>query len=808
VIDSGTVAADRIADLLAGKRILLTGVTGFVGEALLERILLDLPDTSVVVVVRARGILSATDRVKQLLGKPAFGRLRAREGDAAVDGLVGTRITVLEGDLPHVPPLSDDLDVVVHCAGEVSFDPPIDEGFNTNLHGSLALLEAVKASGSRPHYLHVSTAYVAGRREGHVTEGSLEHSVNWRAESDAAQRMRLAAEDASRTPEQLAEFLHEAEQEHGASGPIAVAGDAEKRRVEWVAKRLVDAGRERARTLGWTDCYTFTKAMAERAVEQAANTGDTALPLTILRPTIIESALEQPYPGWIEGFKMAEPIILAYGRGDLPEFPGVPDSTIDIIPIDYVVNATLAAAAHPPEPGSPSYFTICSGARNPLTFSALYELVRGYFREHPLEQRGRGAARTPEWQWPGAERVDQLLRLAERAQKTADRVVTHLPRSTRTRGWARDLDRQKRRVEFLRRYFDLYRPYAEAELHFTDTRTLSLHEALHPDDVGLFGFDAAAIDWPHYIAGVHTPAVTSTLRAISGGPTRGEPVRVDLGAARTDAGQIVAVFDMDGTLLPSNVVESYLWLRLPELAGTRRAREVADVARALPRWLLTERRDRGAFLRAVYRRYAGADYDELLRIVDEQVTGTVLDRLSPGAARAVREHRAAGHRTVLVTGAIAPLTRPVAPLFDEIVAAELSVGADGRCTGFLAHPPLVGESRAAWLRHRAKEAGWDLSASFAYADSASDLPLLQAVGHPVAIDPDIALSRVARRSRWPVANWRAVAPVGHHLRAVGSETRGGNVASETRGGNVGSETREGNVASETREGSSELEPSK
>src|SRR3954465_6568608 len=277
------------------------------------------------------------------------------------------------------------------------------------------------------------------------------------------------------------------------------------------------AGRARARARGWTACYTFTKAMAERAVEQSA--GD--LPLTILRPTIIESALEQPYPGWIEGFKMAEPIILAYGRGDLPEFPGVPDSTIDIIPIDYVVNATLAAAANPPAPGSPAYFTICSGARNPLTFSHLYELVRGYFREHPLEQRGRGAARTPEWQWPGAERVDQLLRLAERAQKTADRVVTHLPRSTRTRGWARDLDRQKRRVDFLRPYFDLYRPYAEAELLFADSRTLALHEALHPDDAAVFGFDAADIDWEHYIAGVHTPAVTNTLRALSSGPNRG-----------------------------------------------------------------------------------------------------------------------------------------------------------------------------------------------------------------------------------------------------------------------------------------------
>ncbi|MBV9292546.1 MAG: HAD-IB family phosphatase, partial [Frankiales bacterium] len=357
---------------------------------------------------------------------------------------------------------------------------------------------------------------------------------------------------------------------------------------------------------------------------------------------------------------------------------------------------------------------------------------------------------------PGAERVDQLLRLAERAQKTADRVVTHLPRSTRTRGWARDLDRQKRRIDFLRRYFDLYRPYAEAELHFTDSRTLALHQALHPDDIEPFGFDAATIDWPHYIAGVHTPAVTSTLRALSSTPTRRDPTRRGLdGSAADTNGRVVAVFDMDGTLLPSNVVESYLWLRLPELRGPARTREVVDVARALPRWLLTERRDRGAFLRSVYRRYEGASYDELLRIVDEHVTDIVLSRLSATAARTAREHRAAGDHTVLITGAIAPLTRPVAPLFDEIIAADLAVGPDGRCTGFLVTPPIVGEARAAWLRRRAATDGWDLASSFAYADSASDLPLLRAVGNPVAVDPDVVLSRVARRSRWPIEPWHA-----------------------------------------------------
>src|SRR5439155_3108297 len=105
----------------------------------------------------------------------------------------------------------------------------------------------------------------------------------------------------------------------------------------------------------------------------AANT----MPLSIVRPSIIESALAHPYPGWIEGFKMAEPIILAYGRGSIPEFPGLPEGVVDIIPIDLVVNAMLAVAARPPHPSTgPAYYHVSSGARNPLSYVGLYDNVK------------------------------------------------------------------------------------------------------------------------------------------------------------------------------------------------------------------------------------------------------------------------------------------------------------------------------------------------------------------------------------------------------------------------------------------------
>lgn len=730
-----------LREALGDRRILLTGVTGFVGEGLLARLLTDVPAARPVLLVRAQGGVSARERVAALAGRPAFAGVADPAARLA-------EIDVIEADLAALPELPADLDVVIHCAGDVSFDPPIDEAFGTNVHGVAGLLAALDSAGSRAHYVHVSTAFVAGRHRGPVAEERLGHTVDWRGEAAAAARLRAAAEDASRSPSALQAFHRSAAREHRRAGPLTTAADAERRRREWVTERLVAAGSERARSLGWTDVYTFSKALGERVVEELGR----SRAVSIVRPSIIESALQRPFPGWIEGFKMAEPVILAYGRGELPEFPAPPDGVADIVPIDHVVAALLAVAATPPTAGTPGYYHVSSGARNPLTFAALYEAVRSYFSAHPLLAPGRGAAPLPVWKWPGAPSVERLLRTGERAHAAADAVVSRLPRSARVREAARGLDRQRARLEFLRRYHDLYRPYTETQLAFTDDRLLALYRSLPAADRDLFQFDTAVIDWRHYLVDVHCPAVSAPMREMMAGRTARRAPQV--GGLPAGAG-VLAVFDMDGTLLASNVIESYLWLRLPELAPAARLGELRSLSARLPGYLAAERRDRADFLRAVYRRYAGASIAELTRLVDEQVSEAMLSRVAPAALRRVRAHRAAGHRTVLVTGALRELTRPLAPLFDEIVAAELAVDGDGRATGFLSRPPVVGEARAAFLRRYAGEHGFDLSASYGYADSHSDLPMLRAVGHPVAVNPDVALFRVARRGHWPIEDWRS-----------------------------------------------------
>jgi len=747
-----------LRELLAGKKIVLTGVTGFIGEQLLWKVLTELPETRPALLVRRKGSASARDRLITLVKKPLFAEVRAAAGGAAE--LVDERLEVIEGDLPNVPELPHDLDIVIHCAGDVSFDPPIDQAFTTNVIGTQALMEQMLAAvtdtaGNRtrtPHYVHISTAYTAGRRRGAIPEAAHEHTADHVVETRAGMAMRDLIEAESRTPERLTTLRKLAEREHRQAGYLTTAADTERRRLEWVQAELVRAGTERARSLGWTDVYTFTKALGERVVAEVGHD----IAVSVVRPAIVESSWKHPYPGWIEGFKMAEPLILAYGRGELPEFPASPDSVLDIVPCDHVVNAILAVCATDPTPGRPQYYHVSSGARNPLNFNEIYQHIRAYFTAHPLEIGGESVTDLPEWDFPGAARVERLLTMSELAHGVADRIISQAPRSDRTRTMARELDKTRARLDFFRRYHSLYNEYAQSELHFVDDRTLALTRSLHPDDQDVFAFDTAVFDWKTYIEDVHCPSITTTVRRMDAlRRKRGlRPTTMkDLGAD-TAGSAAVAIFDLDGTIMSTNVVEQYLWARLPELGAAGQLAELGRVVRRLPGYVWAERRDRGTFLRAVYRRYRGLNLGELEHRVDTTMAGHILARISTEAMTRIREHRAAGHTTILITGVVRPFTRPLRELFDVIVAADLAVDADGVCTGFLSTPPLVGESRAAWLKHYAALNDVDLVKSFAYADSHSDLPMLESVGNAVAVSPDIPLMRAAVRNHWSTVSWK------------------------------------------------------
>ena len=158
-----------------GKVILLTGGTGFLGTALVEKILRSLPELGrLYLVVRRSREKSAGARFEDVLGSPAFARLREERGDG-LKAYVAQKVRILEGDV-HSPSLglgdgdlselSREVDVVIHSAASVVFDAPLDAALDSNVGGTLGLLKLARDWEKRPLFMHISTAYVAGTRKG------------------------------------------------------------------------------------------------------------------------------------------------------------------------------------------------------------------------------------------------------------------------------------------------------------------------------------------------------------------------------------------------------------------------------------------------------------------------------------------------------------------------------------------------------------------------------------------------------------------------------------------------------------------
>jgi alcohol-forming fatty acyl-CoA reductase len=758
---------DVIPEALDGRRIAITGGTGFLGTALIERLLRSVPGCELVLLVRPGKRSSVAQRARrEIFRNDAFERLRRELGTAAFDEMVDRRVTTIAGDVGTDGLGLDDggrtalagCDVVIHSAATVAFDSPLDTAVEVNLLGPSRIALTLHELGARPHLVSVSTCYVAGNRRGAAPEEPVHESsffvdVDWRGEVEGARQARRDAEAQSRTPEALARFRKEARRELGAAGTPALAAKTESRRRDWVRERMVEIGRARAASLGWPDAYAYTKALGERALLQQR--GD--LPVSIVRPSIIESAWAEPRPGWIRGFRMAEPIIISYARGLLKEFPGVPEGTIDVIPVDLVVAAVIDAAAGD-LPDEPAITQVASGSTNPLRYQALVDLSRTWFLEHPLYDSEGQPIVVPDWSFPGRGRVQRQLQRAKTTIERAETTLQALPLRGRQALWSARLEERREQAERALGYVELYGAYAECEAIYGVDRLLARYERLDEADRAAFCFDPRVVDWPTYVREVHLPSVVqhARVRTTPGGRTvenRADRLRRQV----LDPARHFAAFDLENTLIASNVVASYSWLATRRLPTEDRVRQAIRILAEAPSLLALDRRDRSDFLRHFYRRYDKAPVAQLDEDSTEMFSHLLLAKSFPAAIRRVREHRKAGHRTVLITGALDFAIAPLRPLFDDVVCARLDTRPDGTYRGELTEVPPTGEARASVLADYAAANDFDLAEAVAYADSTSDLPMLEAVGFPVAVNPETRLAALARKRGWLVEHFDVMA---------------------------------------------------
>lgn len=161
-----------------------------------------------------------------------------------------------------------------------------------------------------------------------------------------------------------------------------------------------------------------------------------------------------------------------------------------------------------------------------------------------------------------------------------------------------------------------------------------------------------------------------------------------------------------------------------------------------------------AYRKAV-RYYAGLPASELEARTRRWFNAEMLTHLRPGAREALKRHRDQGHPLVLLTASSCYASRMACDQWglDDYLANDFATDAQGALTGEVSEPLCFAEGKVVRARRWAAEHGVDLQASWFYTDSLSDLPMLEAVGHPVLVHPDPRLSRVGRQRGWPREDW-------------------------------------------------------
>jgi HAD superfamily hydrolase (TIGR01490 family) len=215
-------------------------------------------------------------------------------------------------------------------------------------------------------------------------------------------------------------------------------------------------------------------------------------------------------------------------------------------------------------------------------------------------------------------------------------------------------------------------------------------------------------------------------------------------------------FDLDRTLMAGS--SGFHWARAARRAGLTTRRQLAGDAIENIRFRLRGSTDEGTV--AVRDRVGAFLKDRRVADIERlspMVLAGVLPRLYPKMLATAYEHQDAGRPVFIVTAASQGTAEMLAHVlfFDGAAGSKLEER-DGHYTGRFDGPFCYGEGKPVRMRELAQERGIDLDQSWAYSDSASDLPMLRAVGHPVAVNPDAELARVAREEGWDVMTFETL----------------------------------------------------
>ncbi len=539
---------------------LVIGATGFVGKVTLSMLLTRFPNVSkVYVTVRARDQEESETRFwNNVITAPPFDPLRERFG-ARFEDFIREKVVVINGDIgdtnlgfteEEANRVAQDIDVLINSAGNVTFNPTLESALRTNVVGTQNVIQFAKRM-KRPALVHVSTCFVAGRRSGAVWESDpvvgyfprredlpdVEFSAT--EEIKDCERLALRVRDEAKDALQAARFREIArerliEEGRDADDPDAMGLAVARERKVWTRTRLTDLGIERAEFWGWNNIYTYTKSLGEQLV--AAEDG---IVRAIVRPSIVESANEFPFPGWNEGFTTTAPLIFIALKGQT-QIPVNEKLILDITPVDQVAAVMLAVAAEAIAGEPRLVYQAATGDSNPNDMKRIVGLLGLYKRQH-FSEKETGFKFVNEI----AARMETKTVTGERFNRTsapminrATKGVSNLLDRVRPRWgggrFAEVIDQAKQTVDRFeelthetKEAFELFRPFMRENAYvFRADNIRSLFARIPDEERKLLTWHPEKLDWYDYWMHVHFPGLKKWVFPTLEEDMRRQPKRV------------------------------------------------------------------------------------------------------------------------------------------------------------------------------------------------------------------------------------------------------------------------------------------
>ncbi|HEY2646646.1 MAG TPA: SDR family oxidoreductase, partial [Candidatus Acidoferrales bacterium] len=540
VVFSGKKQSERLSvrENLAGKNILLIGVTGFIGKVWLAQILSEVPNIGkIYLLIRRQRTTSSQRRFEKIFEEsPVFDPLQAQHGPRFAE-FVSERVEVIEGDVSQpglgIAPetrrhLARNLDLLVNSSGLTDFNPDLREALASNVAPVLHLIEFLRES-DHAALMHLSTCYVVGGKDGRVVE---EVQPNYTplgvADFDAERELHSLqevvanAEARAESPEITAALRRQALGRHrGSEEPEGPELDnlIRKNRVRWLRNRLTRAGTRRARRLGWPNTYTLSKSLAESMIVRHG----AGLPIAIVRPSIVETSTDQPFRGWNEGINTSAPLSYLLGTY-FRQLPTNERKCLDMIPVDMVCRGMTLIAAAIIARRHESIYQLATSASNPCDMGRSIELTGLAHRKHFRSQQS-----LENWMRMQFDTIpvskSRYEKLSVPAQKAVIRGINRAASALQMK--KPPLARQERDLVRVEKLIELYEPFIlHNEQVFESQNVQLLSAALPAGERAAFGYDPMTVDWWDYWINIHVPALRRWVYPlIEGRPMEERPHR-------------------------------------------------------------------------------------------------------------------------------------------------------------------------------------------------------------------------------------------------------------------------------------------